>query len=346
MDINNTIGYRHSNIVKVLSNSLSVDLLDFAFTKNQNTFLKKVINKLFIFPDIYWLSIPRYKKRIQEKLSTQQYGAVVVATLPHSFLTLASFIKKQQPNLNVIVDLTDPLTANVSYLHYSKLYKNYINWYETKHFKNVDQLIVLNEEIKSYYQEKYPSIKKITVIEQAIGENEVPITLNDLKLNSIKELVYAGMLYERLREPFELYKAVTHSSITWRLSIYGSFKKKFLPPTSERIIYNGSINKTILHQKLSEYDIIVFIDNFYGIQSPGKILENLATNKPVLFIYENENSPTLKFTKEFEGVFYSKNNSKEIGDTIDKIIDTKIISFKRDLSKHYWHNIIKETDYI
>lgn len=343
MEKNNTLGYRHSNIIKVLSTFFTVDLVDFAFTKIKKTFVKKVINKLFIFPDIYWLRLYKYKKVLREILKTQKYDIAVIAAVPHSFFNLASFIKKKAPNTKVIIDLTDPLSANVSFTNYLPVYKKYIGWYEKKHLKNVDQLIVLNEEIKQYYKKLYPYIKQILVIEQGTEKHSTPTRI---KNSGTIDLIYAGMLYDKIREPYELYKAILLSSKSLHLSIYGSFKKKFIPPENEKLKYGGILDKEILNEKIASCDILVFIDNFYGIQSPGKILESLASNKPILFIYENPNSPSLKFVEKFNGVFYSKNKAVEIGQKINEIIENNYFFFERDLTTHYWQNIVKKSDYI
>jgi hypothetical protein len=336
-----TLGYRHSNIIKHCDSLLNIDLLNFEFTKSKFTFFKRILNKLFIYPDFYYFNLLRYKRQIQYKLIQNQYDLAFVGVVPFSFLSLVSFIKKKQPNLKVIVDMTDPLTANNSYIHDTFFHNKFISWYEKKHFKNIDILIVLNEEIKNYYHLKYDSIKSIIVLEQGINlssfENHVK------NINNKLEVIYAGMLYKNIREPFELYDAINNYSGSIRLSVFGGFKKMFLPPINERFYYGGLVDKNVTNKKTLEADIIVFLDNFYGIQIPGKILECLATNKPLLFIYENEQSPTLKYVNNYEGIFYSKNDSKEIIRQLNIMSKYINVIFKRDITKYDWEILIKES---
>ena len=344
IDENNQLGYRHSSILNILRASFEIDLIDFAFTKKKNNFVKKAINKIFKFPDLYRLFLFRYKRKIQSNIKQNKYSSVVIGVLPHSFLYLATFIKKINSQLKIIVDMTDPLSINVSYINCWLIYRLWIKWYEKKHLKSVDRLIVLNESIKLYYEKNYPFLEKIIVLEQGTNAYKNKLNISNNKRAKRLELVYAGMFYNnKLREPFELYKAIEIFDLPIRLSIYGSFKKKFIPPKTERYYYGGLVSKEFIRNKINEFDIVVFIDNFYGMQVPGKILESLATNKPILFIYKNELSPTLKYVQEYNGIFYSKNNDGEIVNTLKIIARQERFYYKRDLTKYYWGNLIKES---
>jgi hypothetical protein len=340
-DENNTLGYRHFNIIKFLKSTFIVDLLDFAFTKKKTTFLFKVINKLFVFPDIYRLNFTSYKRQILNKIKDNHYDLVMICVLPHSFLGLATTIKKFNSKLKVVLDMTDPLSINVSYLSSWYLYRLYIKRYEEKHLQNIDKLIVLNSEIKLYYEKYYPFLKEVIVLEQ--GTDSFNNQKNETKHIGKKEmrLIYAGMFYRKIREPFELYKSIVNYKSSIQLSIYGSFKKLFIPPKNARIHYGGLIDKYLLNKTLLDFDVVVFLDNFYGLQIPGKIIENLETNKPILFIYKNENSPTLKYVRDFEGIFYAKNDSFEITRAICNIEEFGYKNYNRNLSKYYWETLVK-----
>jgi hypothetical protein len=339
IDDTTTVGYRYTNILKYASDFLDIDILDLAFNKDRFPFLSKILNKLFVYPDIYYFNLYKYKRQIKKKLFQNKFDLAIIEVQPFSFLSIASFIKKCQPGLKVIVDMNDPLTANVSYLHDNFFHRNFILWYEKRHLKNIDILIVLNEEIKNYYHQIYNFLKHIVVLEQ--GTNHGSFKSDVTKTNRKLELIYAGMLYKKVREPFKLYDAINKYSGGIRLSVYGSFKKKFLPPVNERYFYGGLVDKAVLQAKFSDADVIIFIDNFFGLQIPGKILEILDSDKPILFIYEKDKSPTLKYIKDYEGVYISKNDSEEILKQLEIIALMKNRKFNRDLTKYYWVNLIK-----
>lgn len=286
-----------------------------------------------------------YKSIIRKKIKSNKYDVVVIGVMPHSFLGLCTVIRKSRPSLKIIVDLTDPLSINVSYINYWRIYKLWIKLYEKRHLRNANKLIVLNTKIKNYYEELYPFLEEVIVLEQ--GTNEIlKSEQHTYATRTGMELIYAGMFYKKIREPFQLYKSIESLGIPIRLSIFGSFKKIFLPPHDKKFYYGGLVSKEELDSRINDYDIVVFIDNFFGIQNPGKILENLATKKPILFIYEDPETPTRTFTNEYDGVFYSKNDSAQISDTIKFIIQNNIFYFERDLSKHCWVSLVKESYYL
>jgi len=343
-DDGNQLGYRHSNILKNSSNFLDIDLLDFAFTKRKLTIFHKILNKLFIYPDIEVFNLWKYKKHIRNKLTHNHYNLALIGVVPFSFLSLASFIKKNKPDLKVIVDMTDPFSAHVSYIYEKYFHKYFIHWYEKKHFKNIDNLIVLNEEIKNYYHHKYSFLKNIIVLEQ--GTNLTSFKNNVIKINNKLEVIYAGIFYKKVREPYKLYDAINQYPGDIRLSVYGSFKKIFLPPINERFFYGGKLDRPVLMTKFSNADVIVFLDNFYGLQIPGKILDTLAMNKPILFIYENEQSPSLKYVSGYKGIFYTKNKTDEIIKQLDEIANCTKNDYNRDITKFNWENLVKESIFI
>lgn len=335
----NTLGYRHSNILKYISEFFIIDLLNFEFTKRKYTIFKKILNRLYIYPDRFFFNLIYYKKQIRKRLIQNHYDLIIIGVHPFSFLSLATFTKKQQPDLHVIVDMTDPLTANVSYIDDFYIHEKFIGWYEKKHFQNIDTLIVLNEEIKEFYKKKYYSLKKIIVLEQGTDPS---VSLESKEKNNNKlELIYAGIFYEKIREPYKLYEAINIFSGEIRLSVFGGLKKVFLPPLNERFYFGSRITKELANKKTNEADIIVFIDNYKGIQIPGKLFDCLATKKPILFIYENEHSPTLKYLKEYKGIFYTKNDSDQIVEKLNEISLNIKKKYSRDISKYYWENLVK-----
>jgi len=280
----------------------------------------------------------KYKRQIKKRIFKNHYDFAFIGILPFSFLSLASYIKKINPKIKVIVDMKEPLTANASYFKDTIIHKKFILSFEKKHAKNIDFLIVLNQEIKDYYRNKYLFLKNIIVLEQGTE----PFLNPTIKIKNDKiELIYAGMFYKKLREPFILYEAIDQYVGNIRLSVFGTFKKRFLPPLNERFYYGGMVDRCYLNDRVANADIIVFLDNFFGLQIPGKVLESLASNKPILFIYKNEFSPTFKYVKEYEGVFYTRNDAFEIIKQIENIIKYNFHEYNRDISKYYWKNLVK-----
>src|SRR5690606_6134283 len=108
------------------------------------------------------------------------------------------------------------------------------------------------------------------------------------------KLIYAGGLYKKFREAFELYESVQEFRGHMQLDIFGNIPETLLP-NQDHCNYKGVINSQDLLNKYIESDCIIFIDNKSGYQVPGKVLEIQQFGIPILFIYSNENSPSLDY---------------------------------------------------
>jgi hypothetical protein len=189
---------------------------------------------------------------------------------------------------------------------------------------------------------------KISVIEMGLDKqtadiSEYPVVKNK---NAEINLLYAGIFYKKLREPFNLYSAILSGPENINLIIFGKCSYQYLPTNNKKITYGGLILKNNLKEKYNKADVIVFIDNFYGIQMPAKILEVIALNKPILFIYENDNSPSLNYSREHDGIYYAKNTVDSIRGVLFELTKIKNYVYKRNLTKYYWDNLLKEFDKI
>lgn len=277
---------------------------------------KKIFN-IFCFPDKFILDIKRYNRNLKQILEERHFEAIIICMNPFSFYQIGKFVKSINPQLKIIADLSDPFTGNAEVSNSSVYIKNKRRVFETECIKYFDKIIVLNEKIRAYYLREFSlQHDKCLVVEQGIDEQFIASFQANLQ-NSYSnydaiQMVYAGGFYKGFREPFNLYKAIESVSIKMKLDVYGSIKKYFHPHKSMRILYHGFISNLEVAKKYAETDIIILIDNEIGIQVPGKTIECLAISKPILFIYENEESPTLQYIKEATGIIICKNAIKDI----------------------------------
>ncbi len=121
-----------------------------------------------------------------------------------------------------------------------------------------------------------------------------------------------------------------------KLKIYGNIRKSNRPKTSNKIEYHKAVDKMQLAKITAKANALILFDNNYGYQVPGKTIETLASGKPVLFIYNNENSPTLQYVKDASGVVWVKNSVQDIKEGIYKIIKSEYDQPNFDYSPYIW----------
>ena len=303
---------------------------------------KKLIRS-FVFPDKYKYSIKEYEKEITDIISKNNITTVIIGMTPFSLYALAKSIKLLNKEIQVIVDLSDPFSLNGAN-NYAFIYiANFIEKYERNQLKYVDDVVVLNPAIKKKYEEVF-NFSKIHVIEQGLKKESIRCSKIDPNVKQRQTLIYAGGLYHGFREAFELYKAIDSFKNIGLLSMYGNINKSLLPSSNTtKIEYKGQIDHEKLTQEYLNNDVLVFIDNDKGYQVPGKVLELLAMQKPVLFIYSNEKSPTLFYVKDSGFVIKVKNNVDNIIEGIIQIQNTDFSRVKSiDITQYYWGELNKK----
>lgn len=310
--------------------------------------IKYLFMKFFLPPKSFDLNLYLLKNQIKNHLAERNIDIVLFLVHPFYFLRLINYIKNLDPSLKIIVDMSDPYKEWVVNLNRNFVSKILMKRFENKVLKNVDTLIVLNYEIKKYYK-KYA--KNVVVIEQGVNQEVIEdirkrvISRQNSNITNKKyiELVYGGKFYKGIREPFKLYEAIIGSNKPLKLKIYSQMDSTYYyPPAHEKINYKKPISQKALFNEYHHCDITIFIDNFRGIQVPGKTIELLAFSKPILFIFENDNSPSLHYVSKQPGVFLAKNNAEIISNVINNIIKSIGITYQRDLSMYFWSNLLSK----
>lgn len=293
--------------------------------------------KRFFFPDEYILKIFLYKNAIRKKIQENKFDAIIICMTPFSFLKLGTFIKQIDSNINLIADFSDPFSANALY-YKNKKKQNKALLFEKKYIINFNSIIVLNDKIKEYYLSQ--GYKNIFTIEQGVDELFTQFSIMP-PLNNKLKLVYAGGFYKNFRDPSILFSSIKDSNLDIEFNIFGGSNKNIFNFSNYKFVFK---HKHIHHNKLiEEYKnahVLVIIDNFYGMQVPGKTIECLSYNRPILFIYENIYSPTLLYLKDTKGVYLSTNHKSEIIMALNQIKkEYNQIKKTFDFEPYLWHNL-------
>jgi len=319
-----------------LGKSLSIRTKILKFTKSQ---FNKKIHPL-IFPDKYKFFLSKYQFKIDEIFSKEKISKVIIGVTPFSLLSLVPYIKNKYPEVELIVDLSDPFTFNAANEYSFFQSKKKIYLFEKRIIEKLDKLVVLNPQIQKLYKSEF-SIDNVYVIEQGLKPLDSNIGLGYSLKHPISTLIYAGGLYKNFREAFELYKAVDSFKGEIKLEIFGNIKSELLPH-SVNCSHKGIIDSNFLINEYKRFDGIVFIDNNSGYQVPGKILEIQEIGKPILFIYSNPDSPTFDYVFN-KNIIMVKNEMTSI---IEGLTKNKILNMFSDksakLEEFYWDNLVKK----
>jgi len=305
------------------------------------------IMRRIIYPDVYIFRLEQYKRKLKGIFFRNTFENVIIGCTPFSLLLLGKWIKTNYPSSQLIADMSDPFSFNMGNKGRPRRVR-IARYIETKSFTYFDKIIVLNETIQKRYQQLYPELaEKFQVVEQGVDEdfiNRVNESTCSNKNIAQFTFLYAGGFYKKGRNPVNLYNAFELSELDCKLEIYGNIRKINRPKNSNKIKFHKAVDKMKLADITAKANALILFDNDYGYQVPGKTIETLALGKPVLFIYKNNNSPTLKYIKDASGVVWVKNSVTEIREGIYKIIKGEFTQPYFDYSPYTWGKMRMELE--
>ncbi len=349
-------GIRFQNIIKYLEKDYNVHILafdyDILFQKSpvsslyiiEHGFISKILNKNIFFPSQigtirgkilglfnFLLSkllfpdnmIIEKQKIINEIIALHEkhnFEFIVSVATPFTSFAIGKELKEKGLKFKWIVDIGDPFAENRA-RSFSKRAKEKAKFYEESTLSHADAIVVTNPMTGKMYKEIYP---KLLETEIAVIPQGADIVINNKTYNNVNDtftLVYAGIFYPKLREPYELFKAIKQWNEQCDLNIYGM--PDIYGLHNKKIHFMGRVLHNKVLDAYNSADVLVFIDNAFGLQTSGKIFELLAMQKPILFISDNSASLTKELVGECNFVFFTTNSARNIEQALQNIKENK-----------------------
>jgi len=350
------IGIRFKNIIKYLTDEYDVHILAYDYmnerTKTgavklhllQYSFLSKILNKNYFFsqykntifgkamgllniivrkwmyPDDFIIEKNKIINKVIELNEKYNYRVVIGAAYPFTMFEIGQELKKNELGFKWIVDIGDPFAENSTH-NFTKSGKIKAEKYEESNLSFSDAIVVTNLITKKMYKNKYKTLdsKNIVIIPQ--GTDLIEDYGNHNSGSHGLKLIYAGVFYPQLREPYQLFKAIDECKEKVRLDIYG--QPNIYGVKNDKIKFRGRVSHEEIFNAYNSANVLVFIDNAFGLQSSGKIFELISMKKPILFISDNINSPTLELIGEHNFIIQTKNNASDIKIALENIEQEK-----------------------
>ena len=289
--------------------------------------------RALLFPDSVITEGGRIRREVLRLTKELRFDAVVLSAFPFTVM-LSIRALKRKTGAGIILDVGDPFYKNSKNGFIRDLLARS---FEKRYLKHVDRLIVTNAVTRDHYLSTYKNLRpeQVCIVPYGVSESFISAVISESGANTRKgnradfSLVYAGQLYKGMREPFELYMAISvlnesdHARDV-RLDMYGSYNTEFLNTGSaaRHIHFRGQVAHEDLINVYLDADAVVFIDNAYGMQTPGKVFEISLINRPVLCIADRVQSPALEVLNDAGHIVMTSNKAEQIARAIRKIIDS------------------------
>ncbi|WP_412472162.1 hypothetical protein [Halobacteriovorax sp. RT-2-1] len=257
-------------------------------TESKRT-LKKIFNNL-LWPDrgIFW-SIKVIIYFVGKLLFEKEKIRIVGVGYPFSSILCSAIIKSFFKNkVHFTAHFIDGfyLTSKDS----SNILRRKINYLTEKFvLKNSDHAIVCEDKIKEFKKCFNQFVNKTTFVPTMIGIDTDLRSFNSPYNNNKHDYhFFGGSLYRKIRNPekvIEIYKHLQNTifTIAGNLNDCSSMVK-----SSGHLEYVGNLSQENLINYIQHSNILINIDNQTSIeQSPGKIVEYMAFQKPIINYYKN-----------------------------------------------------------
>jgi hypothetical protein len=298
--------------------------------------LKSVVTRVvrtLLFPDSVITEVGRIRREALRLTREHKFDVVVLSAFPFTVM-LSIRALRRKTGVGIILDVGDPFYKNSKNGFFRDLMARS---FEKRYLKDIDRLIVTNAVTRDHYLQTYKNLRpeQVSIIPYGVSESYISAVRSEsykYARSGEREyfsLVYAGQLYQGMREPFELYKAISllnesDQAREVRLDMYGSYNSEFLNTgtAAPHITFRGQVAHSDLINVYLDADAVVFIDNAYGMQTPGKVFEISIINRPVLCIADRGHSPALEVLHGAGHIVMTANKAEMIVGSIRKIMDT------------------------
>jgi len=287
--------------------------------------LRRIHINRFFFPDVFLVEYFNIKRHVMALAGRVQPEAIIISVAPFTLMFLSGALKRRFPQLKVVIDAGDPFYGDSSSYSRRLIHRLFAKRVERTGLANADMIVVPTMIMKKHYLACYGDVtdeNRIRIIENGISKLFTGIKTARTERVAPFRIVYAGRFYRKMRDPSELYRAVQEFAPgEVHLKVFGNIQEKYLPVASDkRFTAGGALNATDLAREYGESDLVVYLDNAYGVQVPGKVYEVLAVNRPVLYICRDEDSPSYEIVNGSDGIFTVTNDYRSIAAGITAVM--------------------------
>lgn len=309
-------------------------------------FMKKTydltIKKLY-WPDYAFLWIFSGFLKTKELLAHKKYDIIISVSYPFSSHIIGFLCRREFWPGKWIVDIGDPFSFTTeTQSNNSKIYRKLNFWAEDKILTASYAISVTNDKTKEKYVQYFRNIsKKIHTIPPLLSLPVIPEqdTPEEIVSSGIS-LLFVGTLYRKIRNPeflLEIFRQLVAREHLQNLELHfagdtndcADILNRYLKLLGKKIVNYGIVSREKVFELMKNAQILVNIDNATSFQLPSKVVEYIATGKPILNITSGKTKFTDHLVIDYPNVF-NVDSSRTIDEQLlckieDFIINRKVL---------------------
>ena len=248
-------------------------------------------------------------RKSKQVLREGGFDAVISTSTPYTGHLVGHAAKKRFPNHHWMVDIGDPFSFYESSMPWNNfaLYGNLNRWSEKRVLEDADSISVTVKSCLDEYARLFPGIEAKSKVIPPILTHEPRKDRGRKNQNGPgKRLVYAGALYRDIRNPTYLLNILEGLFLQRpedEVHFFGRINdcmpcfEPFHERLGKNIFLHGPVPRERALAELEAADLLINIGNDTTYQLPSKIVDYVATGRPILNIVTNEADSSSDFLK-------------------------------------------------
>jgi Glycosyltransferase Family 4 len=258
-------------------------------------FLRPFYRKIY-WPDASWHWTPYVLREVY--LRRKRKYDIVVSYYPCFGAHLAGRLLKSVskfPNFKWILDYGDPFCASDTWWPNNYFIYDKLNRCVERSYAAIGKMVMTNEETRTAYLRKLGEETQITVFPHLV---DIGVFYSQGYEHQEREgggvnWLYVGAFHRGIREPHRLIEFVRalnrRSNVKVYLDMYGPANGFDLNPQDcPEIRHWGYLARELAVDRLKNADFIVNVDNENCVMTPSKIVECIATGRPIINVANSE----------------------------------------------------------
>lgn len=245
--------------------------------------------------------------------SESNIDTLVTIAVPHSIHWGAARFRENHPEAikNWIADCGDPFMLN-PHAHFPW----YFEYVEKKWCRLCDFITIPIEEARNAYFPEFSD--KIRVVPQ--GFDFVNNQLAKYKRNEVPTFGFAGLFYEKLRDPHAFFDYLCTIETEFKFILYikdtpyyrSAFHlNNYQQKLGIRLEIHNFVPREKLLYELSKMDFLINIRNSSGVQQPSKLIDYAIAGRPILEITSDFNERS-SFAEFMVGDYHNQTKIRDI----------------------------------
>ncbi|XZJ82695.1 hypothetical protein ACSXCS_04510 [Clostridium perfringens] len=290
--INDNLNIKNLIFCGEINNNVNSEIESYKNKKNipLKKYISKVIRYTLSEKNIFYSIINyKYMKNLNEK-----FDCIISIGLPFS-IHIGTYLFAKKLDIKIIGDYGDPFSSNpaIKLAPYFKLIEKRI-------LKRFDYITIPTKESEKYYKNILNNMNKINIIPQGFDFSNIKIS-KYIKNDKCK-FAYAGLFYEKIRNPKELFCKLCEIEESFEFNIYTDLNNyenmkclENIPcKIRDKVKIHGLLPREECIYELSKFEFLINIENSNSGQKASKVIDYALTNRPILNLSSNFDISVLK----------------------------------------------------